>query len=276
LNLLLCFLLFFGKSNLIDAICFAFGENALQLRAKRLEDLVHGNVIGRSRSGHRCSVMLVFDDRAKNDSEASNAGESHVFGQAVRLREVGNTSDDSTKLYAENLYTRNGRSVTCETCTQELFRLTGVRPRSFVVAQGTVESIAVQDRRERAVVFDKMSRAAELREAYEAAYEEVRNATNLRRDLELERQTLKLVRENDAVLEETMRRYSPKQTQLALFGLFHAEKQVERVDRAVEEKRSVCVCSASAKKANFTTRKRSDTRRKQCRNVRKSPSWTLM
>jgi structural maintenance of chromosome 1 len=154
--------------------------------------------------------------------------------------------------------------VTCETYTQELFRLTGVRPRcrSLVLPQGTVESIAVQDRRERAVVFDQMSRAAELREAYEtakrayeAAYEQARNATNLRRDLELERETLKVVRENDAVLQETMRRYSAKQTQLALFRLFHAEKQVERVDRAVEEKRLVCVCSASAKKANVTKRK---------------------
>jgi hypothetical protein len=63
----------------------------------------------------------------------------------------------------------------------------------------------------------------------------VRNATNLRRDLELERQTLKVVCENDAVLQETMRRYSANQTQLALFRLFYAEKQVERVDCALEE-----------------------------------------
>jgi chromosome segregation ATPase len=68
-------LVFVGKSNLIDAICIAFGENALQLRAERLEDLVLCNVIGRSRSGHRCSVTLVFDDRDNNDSEASNVGE---------------------------------------------------------------------------------------------------------------------------------------------------------------------------------------------------------
>jgi hypothetical protein len=63
----------------------------------------------------------------------------------------------------------------------------------------------------------------------------VRNATNLRRGLELERQTLKVVRENDAALQETMRRYSAKQTQLVLFRLFHAETQVDRVDLAVEE-----------------------------------------
>jgi hypothetical protein len=89
-----------------------------------------------------------------------------------------------------------------------------------------------------------MSRAAELREpyetakrAYEAADEQVHNATNLRLDLELEREALKVFRENDVVLQETMRRYSAKQTQLALFRSFHAEKQVERVDRAVEENR---------------------------------------
>jgi hypothetical protein len=99
------FLLFFSKSNLIDAICFAFGENALQLRAKQLEDLLHGNVIGRSRSGHSCSVMLVFDDRAKNDSEASNAGESHVFGkQSVYVRfAIRQTIRPS---YAPRTYTR--------------------------------------------------------------------------------------------------------------------------------------------------------------------------
>jgi hypothetical protein len=168
---------------------------------------------------------------------------------------------------------------------QELFRLTGVRPRSrsFVLAQGTMESIAVQDLRKRAVVLDYMWRAAELREAYEtakrshdAAYKEVRNAMNLRCDLELERETLKVVHKSDAVLQETMLRYSAKQTQLALFRSFHAEKQVERVNRSVEENRSVCVCSASAKNANVSTRKRSDTRRKQCRNVRKSPSSMLM
>jgi len=120
-----------GKSNLMDAISFVMGEKTSNLRSKRLSDLIHGAPIGKPAS-NRASVTAVYG-RPDDDRE--------MFFQRLI---IGNSNEHRI----------DGHTVTAAHYTEELEKIgVLIKAKNFLVFQGTVESIAMKNAKERTVML---------------------------------------------------------------------------------------------------------------------------
>nr|XP_015208801.1 PREDICTED: structural maintenance of chromosomes protein 1B [Lepisosteus oculatus] len=140
-----------GKSNVMDALCFALGERAGCLRVKHARDLVHGAHIGVPVPG-AAGVAVTFCEVPGEEEEEE---EEKTFSRTI----TGDTSE----------YRINGTLVALSRYTSELQRLgIIVKARNCFVFQGAVESIAMMKPRERTQLFERISSSADLAEEYEA------------------------------------------------------------------------------------------------------------
>merc|ERR1711860_133733 len=143
-----------GKSNLMDAISFVMGEKTGNLRSKRLQDLIHGAPIGKPAS-NRASVTAVYGEE---DSDT----EIH-FQRLI----IGNSNE----------YRIDGQTVTASQYTESLEKIgVLIKAKNFLVFQGTVESIAMKNAKERTAMFEDICKSGEMKEAYERARAEMLKA----------------------------------------------------------------------------------------------------
>ncbi|KAL3313845.1 Structural maintenance of chromosomes protein 1B [Cichlidogyrus casuarinus] len=139
-----------GKSNLMDAISFVLGEHTKHLRVRRLNDLIHGAVVGKPAS-KTASVTAVYE---------MPTGEEIRFSRVIN----GNTSE----------YRINGSAVRVDEYSEALEKIhIFMKVKNFLVFQGAVENIAMKNARERCQMFEEISKSADLKEEYERAKSEM-------------------------------------------------------------------------------------------------------
>uniref|UniRef100_A0A915I2X7 Structural maintenance of chromosomes protein n=1 Tax=Romanomermis culicivorax TaxID=13658 RepID=A0A915I2X7_ROMCU len=188
-----------GKSNLMDAICFVLGEKTSTLRVKKISDLIHGAPTGKPVST-RCHVSLIYQH---------DDGRAQTFSRMV--------------MGANAEYRVDNKVVTLAQYTQELERLNiFIKAKNCLVFQGTVESLAMKTSKERALLFEEISRSNELKEEYDRLKAE--------KEAKLEKDEAEKYQRMKDLLAE-------KQLKLHLFKLFHNERESKVICEELEKKR---------------------------------------
>jgi len=135
-----------GKSNLIDAVCFALGERPPNLRVKRLNDLISSsNPASKSKNSPKCSVSL----------NLNCSGLNKKFKREI--------SPSSTSVYSID-----GLTVSSEDYLKTLSDLgLNIKTRNFAVFQGTVASVGVKNPTEMCTMFEQLSGSEKFIQEYE-------------------------------------------------------------------------------------------------------------
>lgn len=206
---------------MMDAISFVLGEKTSNLRSKRLPDLIHGAPVGKP-AASTASVTAVY---AESDSDT----EIH-FTRAI----VGASSE----------FRINGKVVTSQGYAQQLEQIgVLVKSKNFLVFQGTVESIAMKNAKERTAMFEEISRSGELKEEYENAKAEMLKAEedtqfnyHKKKGIAAEKKEAKLEKEEAERYQRLNEQLAEKQLHLQLFRLFHNEREIDEVAEELNKK----------------------------------------
>ncbi|XP_021341818.1 structural maintenance of chromosomes protein 1A-like [Mizuhopecten yessoensis] len=217
-----------GKSNLMDAISFVLGEKTSNLRVKRLGDLIHGAPIGQPAS-NKASVTAVYTGGEADDQESTDIHFTRVIH--------GSSSDHKI----------NGKTVTSQQYAAELEKIgVLVKSKNFLVFQGTVESIAMKNAKERTHMFEEISRSGELKEEYDHAKAEMLKAEedtqfnyHKKKGIAAERKEAKLEKDEAERYQKLKEQLSEKQMELQLFRLFHNERDIDEMSDELNRKNSL-------------------------------------
>ncbi|CAG5126155.1 unnamed protein product, partial [Candidula unifasciata] len=212
------------KSNLMDAISFVMGEKTSNLRSKRLGDLIHGAPIGKPAST-RASVTAVYVEE--------DTGREINFQRMI----INNTSE----------YRIDGHTVTALQYTEALERIgVLIKAKNFLVFQGTVESIAMKNAKERTAMFEDICKSGEMKEEYERAKAEMLKAEedtqfnlNKKKGIAAERKEARLEKEEAERYQRLTEQLVEKQLELALFKLFHNEREIEEITDELSKKNRI-------------------------------------
>ncbi|XP_040894537.1 structural maintenance of chromosomes protein 1B [Toxotes jaculatrix] len=209
-----------GKSNVMDALSFAMGERAASLRVKHLRDLVHGAHIGRPVSDTARVAIRYCDD---NDQET-------VFCRTI-------TGDSSE-------YCINGVHFTLAKYVEELEKIGIVtKARNCLVFQGTVESIALKDPKERTKMFEYISQSREYaaeydkkKEALLKAREDTQFHFNKKKSATVERKHVSQEKTEAQRYQGLVDHLQKNRVQLSLTELYHNEKGINSLNDNLREK----------------------------------------
>ncbi|KAL8609913.1 hypothetical protein ACOMHN_016388 [Nucella lapillus] len=210
-----------GKSNLMDAISFVLGEKTSNLRSKRLPDLIHGAPVGKP-AASTASVTAVY---AETDSD----NEIH-FTRCI----VGGSSEHYV----------NKKSVSSAEYAKRLEQIgVLVKSKNFLVFQGTVESIAMKNAKERTAMFEEISRSGELKEEYEHAKAEMLKAEedtqfnyHKKKGIAAEKKEAKMEKDEAERYQRLNQQLVEKQMHLQLFKLFHNEREIDEMAEELSKK----------------------------------------
>ncbi|SMC07383.1 condensin subunit Smc [Sulfobacillus thermosulfidooxidans DSM 9293] len=172
-----------GKSNVIDAIRWALGEQRVkELRAERWEDLLHAG--SRSQRAKMAEVTLLFDN---HDGEMENWPESLAVTRRYYL------SGDSE-------YLLNGRAVRLKDIV-DLFLDSGIGRFNYaIIGQGRVEAALLMKPKER---LEQLEEAAGISRYKVKRKETLQHLTDVERNLDRLGDLIADVRQQkDAIAEE--------------------------------------------------------------------------
>ena len=144
------------------------------------QDLIHGAPIGKP-VANRASISFIYSyENLDNETVDSNSEAQSVSDESEVGKEVKFTR---TVIGASSEYRIDGKVINSNDYQSELEKL-GIylKAKNFLVYQGQVESIAIKNAKEIALVFEEISRSIELKEEYERLKQEMEKA-------ELETQT---------------------------------------------------------------------------------------
>lgn len=210
-----------GKSNLMDAISFVLGEKTSNLRVKRMSDLIHGAPVGKP-AANKASVNAVYVNSV-------NGEETH-FTRVIH----GSSSDHKV----------NGKIVSAQDYANELEKIgVLVKSKNFLVFQGTVESIAMKNAKERMVMFEEISRSGELKEEYDRAKAEMNKAEedtqfnyHKKKGIAAERKEAKMEKDEAERYQKLKEQIAEKQLELQLFRLYHNEAEIDELADELQKK----------------------------------------
>uniref|UniRef100_K1Q630 Structural maintenance of chromosomes protein n=1 Tax=Magallana gigas TaxID=29159 RepID=K1Q630_MAGGI len=210
-----------GKSNLMDAISFVLGEKTSNLRVKRMSDLIHGAPVGKP-AANKASVNAVYVNSV-------NGEETH-FTRVIH----GSSSDHKV----------NGKIVSAQDYANELEKIgVLVKSKNFLVFQGTVESIAMKNAKERMVMFEEISRSGELKEEYDKAKAEMNKAEedtqfnyHKKKGIAAERKEAKMEKDEAERYQKLKEQIAEKQLELQLFKLYHNEAEIDELADELQKK----------------------------------------
>nr|QIC49988.1 structural maintenance of chromosomes protein 1 [Actinia equina] len=209
-----------GKSNLMDAISFVFGERTQSLRVKTVKDLIHGAPVGRP-VGLTAKVTAVYAE--ENGTEIRFTRKIVGSGTEYRI-------DD--KVCTPQAYTSKLESLGIL-----------VKAKNFLVFQGTVESIAMKTPKERTAMFEKISRSGELSEAYEKkkadmikAEEETSFNYHKKKGIAAERREAKLEKDEADKYNKLNQELADCLMESQLFKLYHNEQDVSHLTTELRNK----------------------------------------
>ncbi|KAM7002632.1 structural maintenance of chromosomes protein 1B [Tautogolabrus adspersus] len=209
-----------GKSNVMDALSFVMGERAGSLRVKHLRDLVHGAHIGQPVADTARVAMRYCDDE---DQET-------VFCRTIQ----GDSSE----------YRINGRHVTLSKYIEALDKIGIVtKAQNCLVFQGTVESIALKDPKERTKMFETISQSREYaaeydkkKEALLKAKEDTQFHFNKKKSATIERKQVSQEKMEAQKYQALVDELYQNRLQLSLAELYHNEKGISALSNALREK----------------------------------------
>uniref|UniRef100_A0A3B3ZYL8 Structural maintenance of chromosomes protein n=1 Tax=Periophthalmus magnuspinnatus TaxID=409849 RepID=A0A3B3ZYL8_9GOBI len=212
-----------GKSNVMDAISFATGERSSSLRVKHLRDLIHGAHVGQpvSRSATVCLTYC-------NDEE-----EETQFSRSI-------TGDSSE-------YRVNEVQVNLSQYLRQLEEIGIIaKAQNCLVFQGTVESIALKDPKERTKMFESISQSRELSSEYEQkkaamlrAKEDTQFHFNKKKSAVVERKQVSQEKLEAERYQSLLDELNEQRLQLTLTRLFHSERSINSLNEAVRLKQQV-------------------------------------
>ncbi|KAL5014287.1 hypothetical protein ScPMuIL_008557 [Solemya velum] len=213
-----------GKSNLMDAISFVLGEKTSNLRVKRLGDLIHGAPIGQPAS-HKATVTAVYVDE--------ETGKETTFTRIIH----GSSSDHKV----------NGKTCPAQQYNAELEKIgVLVKSKNFLVFQGTVESIAMKNAKERTLMFEDISRSGELKEEYEKTKAEMLKAEedtqfnyHKKKGIAAERKEAKLEKEEAERYQRLKDQLREKEMEIQLFKLYHNERDIDELSEDLTRKQHI-------------------------------------
>ncbi|CAB3381327.1 Hypothetical predicted protein [Cloeon dipterum] len=196
-----------GKSNFMDAISFVMGEKNIV------------SAISRS-----ASVTAIFE---------LEDGIEKSFTRVVLGSSSENRIDEET--------------VSSQQYLSELERLgINTKAKNFLVFQGAVESIALKNPKERTALFQEISRSGILKEEYDRLKVEMSQAEadtqltyNKKRNIALERKETKMEKEEAEKYQRLKDELADKQVELALFRLYHNEKNIELITDELQTQQQV-------------------------------------
>ncbi|XP_034541562.1 structural maintenance of chromosomes protein 1B [Notolabrus celidotus] len=209
-----------GKSNVMDALSFAMGERAAFLRVKHLRDLIHGAHIGQPVSNTARVSIRYSDDE---DQET-------VFSRSVQ----GDSSE----------YRINGKHISLAKYIEELEKI-GIftKARNCLVFQGTVESIALKDPKERTKMFESISQSREYaaeydqkKEALLKAKEDTQFHFNKKKSATIETKQVSQEKMEAQKYQALVDELYQNRLQLSLAELYHNEKGISALSDALREK----------------------------------------
>uniref|UniRef100_A0A183C7I6 NFACT-R_1 domain-containing protein n=1 Tax=Globodera pallida TaxID=36090 RepID=A0A183C7I6_GLOPA len=188
----------------MDAISFVLGERTHHLRVKRLGDLIHGASISIPES-KTCCVRMIYRNAD---------GSERIFQRTTSEFRVGDSVVNLTQ-YHKALEEINIFS----------------KARNFLVYQGAVEHIAMQNPKELTQLFEELSKSSDYKEDYEMLKEEMHQAeahaqTNLtkKRDILIELREAKQERNEARRFQTLKEELTAQNRELFLVQLFFAEK----------------------------------------------------
>ncbi|TNN00139.1 hypothetical protein fugu_011385 [Takifugu bimaculatus] len=209
-----------GKSNLMDALSFAMGERSSTLRVKQLRDLIHGAHIGQPVSDS-ASVAI----RYRGDAE-----QEVVFCRRI----IGNSSE----------YFINNVKFTLAKYLEQL-EMVGIvsKAQNCLVFQGTVETIALKEPKERTKMFESISQSKELaaeyirrKEALLKAKEDTQFHFNKKKSASVERKQMFKDKVEAQRYQALLDELQDKRLQLKLAELHQNERAVSVLSGTLREK----------------------------------------
>ncbi|XP_029697016.1 structural maintenance of chromosomes 1B isoform X2 [Takifugu rubripes] len=209
-----------GKSNLMDALSFAMGERSSTLRVKQLRDLIHGAHIGQPVSDS-ASVAI----RYRGDAE-----QEVVFCRRI----IGNSSE----------YFINNVKFTLAKYLEQL-EMVGIvsKAQNCLVFQGTVETIALKEPKERTKMFESISQSKELaaeyirrKEALLKAKEDTQFHFNKKKSASVERKQMFKDKVEAQRYQALLDELQDKHLQLKLAELHQNERAVSVLSGTLREK----------------------------------------
>ncbi|XP_068579160.1 structural maintenance of chromosomes protein 1B isoform X2 [Cebidichthys violaceus] len=209
-----------GKSNVMDALSFAMAERVASLRVKHLRDLIHGAHMGQPVLEAARVALRYCDDK---DRET-------VFCRSI--------SGDSSE------YHINGIHVTLTKYIEELEKIGIVtKARNCVVFQGSVESIALKDPKERTKMFECISQSREFAAEYDVkkkallkAKEDTQFHFNKKKSATVERKQVSQEKIEAQRYQELLDNLHQSRLQLSLAELYWNEKGVDALSDTLREK----------------------------------------
>ncbi|XP_030637388.1 structural maintenance of chromosomes protein 1B [Chanos chanos] len=218
-----------GKSNIMDALGFVMGERVSNLRVKHTRDLIHGAHIGKPVSG-KASVTMRY---------CADNGEEINFCRSIS----GDSSD----------YRINGQQVTLAKYTAELEKIgIVVKARNCLVFQGTVESIAMMNTKDRTKMFERISNSLDLVNEYDSslaalqrAKEDAQFCFNRKRAATAERKQLFRDKAEAMKYQALVDDLEKSKVQLNLFQLYHNQNGIETLLDSLRQKQEVVATKKS-------------------------------
>ncbi|CBZ51041.1 xenopus 14s cohesin smc1 subunit, related [Neospora caninum Liverpool] len=246
-----------GKSNLTDAICFALGVNAKQLRCSRLVELIHASDSkAQRRSGLDAREEMEGEFHAEDGSRVEEKASAAVTLHFVRgpvpassplperisfTRRINRSGDCS--------YLLDGVSVPLEDYRGALRRHCGCTVhtlQAMLIFQGHIDALATKSPQGLASLVEEISGSAELAEAYQEAQEAVRDAREearrllfRRTQLEQDMKVLKKQKHEADAYEREQQLQKEQQDELFLFRLLATETlraEEEAAERRAHQK----------------------------------------
>ncbi|PFH32181.1 RecF/RecN/SMC N terminal domain-containing protein [Besnoitia besnoiti] len=231
-----------GKSNLTDAVCFALGVNAKQLRCTRLIELIHSS---ESRASPKSLLAQTDDEGHDAHGQPSENSAEERLSASVTLHFVRGSVPPSSPLPERISFTRrishsgecfyllddvavplaDYREALRRHCSCTVHTL-----QAMLIFQGHIDALATKSAHGLAGLVEEISGSSELLESYHEAQKAVRETREearrlLARRMQLE-QDMKVLRKqkNEAdAYEKEQRLQKEQQDELFLFRLLVAE-----------------------------------------------------
>ncbi|XP_041854155.1 structural maintenance of chromosomes protein 1B [Melanotaenia boesemani] len=209
-----------GKSNVMDALSFAMGERAANLRVKHLRELIYGAHIGQPVSATARVALLYCSDE---DQET-------VFCRII-------TGDSSE-------YRINGVRIASAAYTEELEKIGIVtKAQNCLVFQGAVESICMKDPKERTKMLEYISQSKEYaveynrkRDAMLKAKEDTQFHFNKKKSATVEKRQMSQEKIEAQRYQGLLDELHQNQLQLSLAELYHNERSIGGISDTLKEK----------------------------------------
>lgn len=205
----------------MDAISFVLGEKTQNLRVRKLGDLIHGAPVGKP-AANRAFVSAVYADQVTEKET--------VFTRVIH----GSSSEHKI----------NGKTVSPDAYNGELAKIgVLVKSKNFLVFQGTVESIAMKNAKERTAMFEEISRSGELKEEYNKAKAEMLKAEedtqfnyHKKKGIAAEKKEAKMEKDEAERYQKLKDQLEEKHLELNLLRLFYNERDIDEITEEINRK----------------------------------------